>query len=797
VSSAVNWRQAWSRVSRMTWDELNTRVGQEVNKRLDLARYRIGLQHRANGLGHLGTRQPTERRFFFSPADLPGLTDLLRLRLGAEAEAIVREADEICNHRFRLLAYSDLDYGPEIDWHLDAVHGKRAPLEPWFKIRFLDFAEVGDHKVTWELNRHQHLLTLAKAWRLTGEVRYVDELLAQWQSWRRANPYPLGINWGSNLEVAFRSLSWLWMRELLADCEAVTEEFRLELLRALVLNGRYIERYLSTYFSPNTHLLGEAVALFFIGTLCPQLPAAHRWQQRGWRIVLQEAQSQVRPDGVYFEQALYYHVYALDFFLHARQLAVCNEIEIPSDFDETLIRMLEVLSALSQAGPPEGFGDDDGGRVFNPGRNRVEHLADPLALGAIIYGRADFKSAATLTEEAIWLLGAEGVSRFDALPASQSAMESKCFEAGGLYVMANPRDEGQQLVIDAGPQGTGRSGHGHADALSVRVTVGGRRCLIDPGTFCYIDGSGERDLFRGTAAHNTLRVDGQDQAVPDGPFAWSSIPTVRVERWLKGNTFTLFCGSHTGYNRLQDPVLHRRFVFHISKDARRASGEEHDPGFWLVRDIAEGRDCHELEVFWHFAPGVMVEQEADVFVAAASNPAAGSRDTTHLALMPARESGWRYEVLSGCASPAYGVKEPAPVVRFSARVQLPGECAAMLTPAYGAGHERGKSATLSKLPTEFGTASAYRYNDGSRADYFVFAGPAAQHPQWRLVDWASDAELFYARMEEARPVHLILCDGSFAEFRGERIIGREHRRERFEWLKRKEEVQTFWSNRTS
>lgn len=812
----------------MSWDELNTRVGQEVNKRLDLARYRIGMHHRANGLRPPESGTATRGRFFFSAADLPRLTDLLRQRLSAEVEGIIREADEICRHRFRLLGYTDLDYGSEIDWHLDAVHGKRAPLEPWFKIQFLNFAEVGDHKVIWELNRHQHLVTLAKAWRLTGETRYVDELLAQWCSWQRANPYPLGVNWGSSLEVAFRSLSWLWARELLADCQAVTQAFKMELLRALALNGRYIERYLSTYFSPNTHLLGEAVALFFIGTLCPQLSGAEGWRQRGWRIVLQEAERQVRPDGVYFEQALYYHVYALDFFLHARQFAARNEIAIPPAFDETLIRMLEVLSALSQAGPPEGFGDDDGGRVFNPRRNRVDHLTDPLALGAIIYGRADFKCASPLTEEAVWLLGAEGVSHFDALAAGRPEIESKRFEAGGLYVMASSGEAHEQLAIDAGPQGTGRSGHGHADALSVRVSVGGRHCLIDPGTFCYIDGGDGRDLFRGTSAHNTLRVDGLDQAVPDGPFAWSSIPSVRAERWLRGNTFTLFSGSHTGYSRLPDQVLHRRFVFHLHNRSQWSLSDGRQGGFWLVRDVAEGREPHELEIFWHFAPDLAVTQEADVFTAAASKPSRLLKEDREgrgfgpaekgptgeiienveagfsaglkappfpgLALMPARACGWNYEVVPGWASLAYGAKEPAPVVRFSARLGLPAECATFLRPVYGATDEPGKLPSFSKVKMEIGSASAYRYDEGSRTDYFVFAGTDESHPSWRLGDWASDAPFFYARLEEARPVHAILCDGSFAEFQGEALAAQEKRWDQFEWVKQEDKAQTFSSD---
>ena len=179
--------------------------------------HRMGLR---NGPIQLSTGSGGAARdnSFFLAVKLSARAELLRKHLPGEAAEILREADEICGHRFRLLGYENLDYGREIDWHLDPVHGKRAPLDPWFKIPFLDFAAVGDHKVTWELNRHQHLVTLAKAQLLSGErnEKYARELMAQWRSWIKANPYPLGINWASTLEVAFRSLSWIWVDQLLA-----------------------------------------------------------------------------------------------------------------------------------------------------------------------------------------------------------------------------------------------------------------------------------------------------------------------------------------------------------------------------------------------------------------------------------------------------------------------------------------------------------------------------------------------------------------------------------------------------
>src|SRR5450432_1475856 len=585
----------WSRVAQMDWEERWTRLAQELNKRIDLTLYRCGLLSTQNR----GSESIESRgNFFFSRAELPHLVTALRSKMGGEVESIVLEADKICRHRFRLLGYDDLDYGPQIDWHLDVAHGKRAPIKPWFKINFLDSNEVGDHKVIWELNRHQHLVTLAKAWLITRDERYTSELKTQWYSWQQANPYPIGINWASSLEVAFRSLSWLWALSLLSDSPALDAKFRSDMIRALALNGRYIERYLSTYFSPNTHLLGEAVALVFIGTLCPEIPSAARWQRKGLEIVLAEAERQVRPDGVYFEQSLYYHVYALDFFLHTRALAACNGIAVPENFDAILGRMLEVVRVLARNGTPEGFGDDDGGRVFNPRRNRAEHMNDPLALGAALLGSDSLSQAATITEEAIWLCGERGadmrLAESSAPDTVPQLLSSAAFTDGGLYVIASGGKSPAQMFIDAGPQGHGSSGHGHADALSVRLWTKDRRWLVDPGSYVYVSAGDERSQFRGTGAHNTLRVDGLDQAAPGNAFSWASLPDVSVEKWVGGSIFSFFSGSHTGYRRLSDPVIHRRMIFSLHGV------------YWLVRDIAEGAGTHDLEIFWHFAEGVTV-----------------------------------------------------------------------------------------------------------------------------------------------------------------------------------------------
>lgn len=648
------WKKLYQRALAMSSAELADRLRQQATARLDWLRYRIGIPFEPRL-----SKTSAPAHFFFSADAVPSLCARARQLFPAETDEIIQRAEQICKHQFDLLGYRALDYGPEIDWHCDRVHGIQAPRKPWFQIRYLDFAEVGDSKVTWELNRHQHFVTLAKAFRLTGNEKFASELFAQWRHWHRENPYPIGINWASSLEVSFRSLSWIWFYFLMSGSRVLRAGFRSELCRKLAVSGRHIESHLSTYFSPNTHLLGEALALFFIGTLFPELPHAARWQRRGWQTLQREAERQLREDGLHFEQSLYYHVYTLDFFLHASVLASLNGIPLPVQWNRRLECGLEALCVLGRAGSVPRLGDDDGGRLFDGQRNRTEHLLDPLSTAAVMFRRGDFKRVAGgLREETLWLLGEAGAEEFERLPMAPPAQDSTAFAGSGLYLMTAAVTS-QQLVIDAGPQGADTAGHGHADALSITANRGYTAFLIDPGTFEYLGNDlRERNRFRGTKAHNTLTVDGLDQSEPNGPFNWGAQPNVAAEKWINGETFDFFVGSHDGYKRLANPVVHRRSVFFLKSR------------FWLVRDQALGQGTHQLDLFWHLHPELLPVEGKSVF---RSQGAA-------LSIRGCDRHGWFEEVVSEDWSPAYGEKQSHNVLHFRTRAGLPAEFVTLLLP---------------------------------------------------------------------------------------------------------------------
>ena len=762
-------KDRWARLASMGSDELLDRGRQYASARADALRQRLGLRFPIQ-VRDPGSQSPPQ--FFFASADISSICHLLEQRFPRETADIVQRAERICQHRFDLLGYEDLDYGRDIDWHCDRVHAKRAPRKSFHRVRFLDFAEAGDVKITWELNRHQHFVTLAKAYRLTGDEKFAVEIFRQWKHWHTENPYPVGVNWASTLEVAFRSLSWLWTYFLLADCLVAPHEFHREWLESLGISGRHIERYLSTYFSPNTHLLGEGVALFFIGTLCPELRSAQRWKRRGWEIVLQEAHRQVAADGMHFEQSIYYHVYALDLFLHARILASLNGTVIPPGFDRTTEKMLEALCWLGRAGVPPRFGDDDGGRLFNPQRNRTEHMLDPLATGAVLFGRGDFKEVAGgIREETVWLLVSKGVAVFDNLVSTEPPSISVGLGVSGLYLMAEAGAQ-RQLVIDAGPQGAATAGHGHADALSICANSNGRALLVDPGTYEYVGNSFERDEFRGTASHNTMRVDGKDQADPKAPFAWANLSKTRSDLWITGERFDLFTGTHEGYSRLPEPVVHRRWVFSLKSH------------FWLVRDLAAGTGQHYLDLFWHLAPDLVPRGSADLVFDFPDQ-------RNGFSLLTTEGNGWNCEILHKVWSPAYGRKEPSTVARFRTVATLPAEFVTLLLPTQGSAANLGK---LEKMKSTHASVSGYRYEAPDQEHYFLFA---ASGRAWSLGPWTSDAEFVYFGTNPGGVRTLIFCNGSFVESGGQRVVSCTRAIERCELVETNGRTELFSSDSKS
>jgi uncharacterized heparinase superfamily protein len=613
---------------------------------------------------------PDELRFFPSLACRDEVSSIIKNRFPEERRALLELAERAIKGRFDLLGFADLSFGDPIDWHLEPTSGKRSPLVHWSKINYLDPTVAGDKKVTWELNRHGHFVTLGQAYWLTGDERFAEAFVAQASAWMNSNPPKLGINWASSLELAFRVIAWTWAIHLFADSDRLTPKFVTRFLKFLVAQGRHIERNLSHYFSPNTHLTGEALGLFCLGATMPEFARARRWRDTGLRVLLEQLTRHIRSDGTYFEQSSYYHRYTVDFYTHLLVLARAADIGLPRDVKDRLSLALDHLMFLTR---PDGtsplYGDDDGGRLLELNARAANDFRDTLATGAALFDRSDWKYVAgSAPIETLWLLGPQALANYDGLEAREPIETSRAFSEGGYVVMRDGwSDESSYALIDCGPHGSGSCAHAHADALAFEYAAEGRTWLIDPGTFTYTGDASLRDQFRASSTHNTVTVDGLPQSVAAGPFAWESAAASNLKTFVSSNAFDYFEGSHNGYARLTDPVTHTRSILFVKPDRERDL-----PSFMVVRDKFDAREQHAYALRYHFSPDCSASVDQN-FVTAV-DPAG-----LELLIKTSSRVETKAHIEDGWVSNCYGQRNSAAVALFEAKGHGPQEFVSFIT----------------------------------------------------------------------------------------------------------------------
>jgi hypothetical protein len=673
------------RLRQMSLVEIAIRGGQELRKLIErfgppshqgdpaaiLRRHAPGLATPASALAFLRDTAPSR---FFSGLAYPETLEALRRSMTDHCNDIVAVAtDTIVARRLDLLGYRMLPLGDPIDWHRDLVSNKRAPLVHWSALDPLDADEIGDSKVVWELNRHQWVVRLAQAWALTRDERYADACVAAIDSWLEANPPGLGINWASSLEVSYRLIAWCWVLLLIRNFPEITGEWVMKVLAAIWRHATHVSSYLSYYFSPNTHLTGEALGLFYAGVLFREFDAAPEWRGRGMHVLVSESRKQISADGVHFEQSTCYHRYTVDIYQHFALLAARSHIRVPVEVRRTLQHMVDFLLAVRWPnGSVPVIGDADGGCLMPLVRRSPDDGRGLFATAAAMFHRTDFAwAAAGPAPELLWLLGPDGLTTFSRLPSPQPARApSRMFATGGYAVMRDGWDDtANQMVVDVGPLGCPiSSGHGHADLLSLQCAVAGQPCVVDAGNYCYTSEAEWREFFRSTAVHNTVMIDGHSQCETTGPFRWRWRPQVLLREWRSNRDLDFLDAEHDAYCNLEDPVVHRRRVLFAK------------PRYWMVIDDLVGKSRHRIDLIFQFAP-MRVTLGPGCWTRARTLSGAvlwiGSFASTNLT--PALRSGDR-EPMHGWIAPDYGQREAAPALILSATERLPQRILTLMVP---------------------------------------------------------------------------------------------------------------------
>ena len=711
------------------------------------------------GLAHVLASDP--QRFVIAPQVRAAAVARVRARFpGAARDAAVR-GGRLLAGEYDLLGYRGLRFvrphdaaAQQPDWQYDPIHRRTPPLTFWSTVPFLD-PECGDHKIIWELNRHQHWLALGRAAWLTGDTRYRDAVVGELASWLDANPPLMGINWASMLELALRSLSWVWAAHFFADDPGDESPWLVDLIVALDRHLAQIARNLSLYFSPNTHLLGEALALYVGGRTLPWLRASARYERIGRTVLIQEIGRQIAGDGGHRERSAHYHRYTLDFYLLALAIARITNDEVAPQFEDAAARLGFAARLLADdRGILPRLGDDDGGSTWPMAGRAVDDIRDSLAIASVLTRQPDLQ-VGPLPEEAYWLLAHPSFALAvadDGKARASDPIGSAALAETGYYVSRSAA--GDHLVIDAGPHGYQNAGHAHADALSFIFNVRGLPFLIDTGTGCYTVEPEVRDRLRSTALHNTLTLDGQSQSTPAGAFHWEHAANGVARRWRTKAGFDYFAGAHDGYEGLE----HRRHLLVLHGDLLVVADLVHPTPASGARGVGA---AHRADVFWHIDP----RWATAISGRRAQFRAMGERIemvAPHglVELFAGDEGGL------GWHAPIYGRLEPSAAVRISCSGTAP----LWIATVFGL-NAANPIADVDTLPVwaEAGVVAhslALRITRTAGTDYVMLAEPAADSPpglsrSWRLAEFETDAAMMFCRTDtDGRLTRAAMVDGA-------------------------------------
>ncbi|VAW83145.1 hypothetical protein MNBD_GAMMA16-443 [hydrothermal vent metagenome] len=518
-----------------------------------------------------------------------------------DRQSYIEAAEAILDGRLDVFAKKNckIDFPPA--WNRDPLTEITAPLTHGKTLNYRDESLVGNIKYLWEPSRHLHLVTLAQAYKLTDELKYFSGFKTLLSSWFEQCPYLMGPQWTSSLELAIRLINWSFAWQILGGQESPlwqnkdNQQFRDKWLESVYQHCDFIAGHFSRFSSANNHLIGEAAGLFVGASTWPYWGKMDPWRNLAQNILEEEALRQNGEDGVNLEQTTSYQQFVLDFLLIPAVTGKNNGISFSDDYWSRIKSMLQYLVAITDCdGNIPMIGDADDGYVvalsqeknFCPYRSLV-------TTGAVLFSSGDLKgSIQNVDDKTQWLLGPDRCAEFGNLEVGH-LQRRRAYPVGGYYILGTRLGEPEEVmaIIDAGPLGyQSIAAHGHADALSFVLNVAGQEVLIDPGTYSYHTEKIWRDYFRGTAAHNTIRIDGEDQSVIGGNFMWMEHAEAKVDTFTNCDKEDVFSGSHDGYTRLADPVIHRRKLCldKLTNDI-------------FVEDEITSLKEHYLEQFWHFS----------------------------------------------------------------------------------------------------------------------------------------------------------------------------------------------------
>ncbi len=495
------------------------------------------------------------------------------------------------------------------------LHTKRSLIqkleEDFSQFFFADIklpSQSPDIRTVWEPARLQHITFLVKHAETLSDKKTIKEFIkANALKWIRDNPFPYGVHYLSVMECGLRIPVFFYCLKYIEDLAA--DEYHL-ILETIYLHAWLTSKLFSLYSSLGNHTIAESIGLIFAGAVFRKTKKGRQWLQKGTDLLRQESTHQIMDDGGPAEQSLNYHRFVLDLYWLAIDFLEKNKLNDLRDIKPRLAKGENFLkSFLDISGALPLIGDSDDGCAIAPSLAPYRPETNKQEVGLSIVEHSGY-----------------------------------CI----IHSLNNVR-----VIFDHGPLGMPPLyNHGHADALSITLSKEGKKFLVDPGTYRYNGEPTFRKYFKSTRAHNTVTIDGCDQAVQETGFIWSHPYKTKTLRTTYQNNNFLIEAMHDGYTRLKNPVVHKR-TFHFFAASNI-----------IIKDSFAGEGQHDFELLFHLHPDVSVTKDHEWW--AINNQGI----SVFIQLLDDYDFNFikgQGDPLLGWYSPVYGIKKQSGVLRHVKR----------------------------------------------------------------------------------------------------------------------------------
>lgn len=469
----------------------------------------------------------------------------------------------------------DVGWDPP-DWHSNPIHKTRIEKrhEKWWVLP--DFNEkTGDIKCFWEASRFAWVLAFSQKI-LSGHTKYHDRLENWIQNWVESNPAFKGVNWKCGQETSIRILH-------LASASAMLRQERTptkSLLSLVELHAIRIEQTITYAMAQdNNHGVSEAGGLYVAGSWLASQGSAQgvKWQALGARWLENRVKRLIAMDGGFSMYSITYHREMLDVLsiveVWRRRLdlpdftnAYYSKIRSATEWLRTVVN--------SDNGDVPNIGANDGSRLLPLTDTDYRDFRPSVQLASVLFAKCRAWQPAGAWDFPLRWLGV------DIPDAVAEPVSSRMFDDVGFAVLRRKK----AMAVMRYPRFKFRPGQ--ADALHVDLWVNGVNLLRDAGSYGYNVKPEWLSYFPGTASHNTIQFDGQDQMPRIGRFLFGDwLKTADIEPLDQQEGRVSFAAAYRGRKK----VSHYR---NISLGDRGLQVEDEVAGF-----------CHKAVLRWRLSPG--------------------------------------------------------------------------------------------------------------------------------------------------------------------------------------------------